>query len=434
MSIKFAKRCIGLLSALLLGFGTAADASFHLMRINEVYSNADGTVQFIEITAYSGGQQFIGGQAITTMQGTQTKSFTFPSNLPGDTAMSTNDPYDPYNPYGGSMGMIEYRSFLIGTQGFKARSPIAPDFIVPNGFVPLTNGTINYAGLDVMRYAALPTDGSKSMEPNGATPVNSPKNFAGQMATLSLVAAPLNYSDLWWAGTAEDGWGMTVQQHGNTQFNVFFVYDGTGKPIWYAMPGGTWNSDFTTFSGGLAKPTSAPLNTYDKTMFQPGMQIGTMTITYLSANTARLNYTINGVSGQKNIQRQIFGVTDNTAGLNVGDMWWAGSAQDGWGVSITQQFRTLFAAWYSYDLAGNVTWHTLPGGTWNGNTYSGVLATATSSAWLSATYDPSKFKAAAMGTVSFAFTDANNAVMSYTFTAGPFTGTTQTKALVRQPY
>ena len=115
-------------------------------------------------------------------------------------------------------------------------------------------------------------------------------------------------------------------------------------------------------------------------------------------------------------------------------MWWAGTAQDGWGVSITQQFRTLFAAWYSYDLAGNVTWHTLPGGTWNGNTYSGVLATATSSAWLSATYDPSKFKAAAMGTVSFAFTDANNAVMSYTFTAGPFAGTTQTKTLVRQPY
>ena len=434
MSIKFAKFCIGPLSVLVLGFGTSADASFHLMRINEVYSNADGTVQFIEITAYSGGQQFIGGQTITTMQGTQTKSFTFPSNLPGDTAMSTNDPYDPYNPYGGSMGMIEYRSFLIGTQGFKARSPVAPDFTVPNGFVPLTNGTINYAGVDVMRYAALPTDGSKSMEPNGATPANSPKNFAGQIGTLSLAAAPLNYSDLWWAGTAEDGWGMTVQQHGNVQFNVFFVYDGTGKPIWYAMPGGTWNSDFTAFSGGLAKPTSAPLNAYDKTMFQPGMQVGTMTITYLSANTARLNYTINGVSGQKNIQRQVFGPSDNTPGLNVGDMWWAGTAQDGWGVSITQQFRTLFAAWYSYDQAGNVTWHTLPGGSWNGNTYSGVLATATSSAWLGATYDPSKFKAAAMGTVSFAFTDANNAVMSYTFTAGPFAGTTQTKTLVRQPY
>jgi len=227
---------------------------------------------------------------------------------------------------------------------------------------------------------------------------------------------------------------MTVQQHGNTQFNVFFVYDGTGKPIWYAMPGGSWNSNFTVYSGGLAKPTSAPLGTYNSTQFNPGVQVGDMAITYTSASTAVLNYTINGIAGTKSIQRQLFGPTDNTPGLQVGDMWWGGTAQNGWGVSITQQFRTLFAAWYTYDQNGDVTWYTLPGGTWNGNTYSGTLATATSSPWLGSTYNPAAFTPAAMGTVSFAFSDANNAVMSYTFTAGPFAGTTQTKQLVRQPY
>ena len=36
--------------------------------------------------------------------------------------------------------------------------------------------------------------------------------------------------------------------------------------------------------------------------------------------------------------------------------------------------------------------------------------------------------------MSFNFANANSANMTYTFTGGAFTGTTQTKALVRQPY
>ena len=257
-----------------------------------------------------------------------------------------------------------------------------------------------------------------------------------KIASLSIpgVSGAAVYSDLWWGGSTENGWGMTVQQHGNTQFNVFFVYDGTGKAIWYAMPGGTWNADYTVYSGGLAKPTSSPLNNYNPAQFMPGGQVGTMNITFTSASTATLNYVINGISGQKTISRQPLGGVDNTPGLLVGDMWWAGSAQDGWGVSITQQYRTVFAAWYTYDSAGNTTWYTLPGGTWNGNVYSGTLATATSSPWLGQAYNPNQFTPAAVGTISFNFTDANNATMTYNFTAGPFAGTSQTKTLVRQPY
>jgi hypothetical protein len=357
------------------------------------------------------------------VQGSQTRSYTFPSNL-------LVIPGDPY--YGGAEGSTADASFLIGTQGFAALGIVQPDYVVPNGFLFTSNATINFAGVDFVSYAALPTNGTQSINRGGVAGANSPTNFAGVSA--SITQGPLNYSDLWWGGTAENGWGMTVQQHGNIQFNIFFVYDGTGKPIWYAMPGGSWNSNFTVFSGGLARPTSAPLNAYDKTTFNPGTQIGTMAVTYTSANTATLNYTINGVSGTKQIQRQLFGPSDSTPGLQVGDMWWGGDAQNGWGVSITQQFRTLFAAWYTYDPSGNVTWYTLPGGTWTGNSYSGTLATATGSPWLGTVYNPAQFSPAAMGTVTFNFTNANNAVMSYTFTAGPYAGTSQTKTLVRQPY
>lgn len=244
---------------------------------------------------------------------------------------------------------------------------------------------------------------------------------------------PLNYSDLWWAGQSENGWGMTIQQHGNVQFNVLFVYDAVGKPIWYAMPGCTWNADFTVCNGQLFKPGSSPLNNYNAAQFVPGSAIGTVSFNYTSASTAVMQYIINGVSGQKSIQRQVFASAATTSGLQVGDMWWAGESQNGWGVSITQQSNTLFAAWYTYDPAGNTTWYTAAG-TINGNTFTGNLATATSSPWLGTTYNPAQFSPTLVGTVTINFTSANAATMSYTFTSGPFAGTSQTKSIIRQVF
>jgi hypothetical protein len=170
------------------------------------------------------------------------------------------------------------------------------------------------------------------------------------------------------------------------QFNVLFVYDAAGKPVWYAMPGGNWNAASPPFrTAGQAD--SSPLNAYNPAQFNAGGAVGTISISYTSPSTASLQYEINGIPGQKTIQRQSFGPVDNAAGLQVGDMWWAGDSQNGWGVSITQQYRTLFAAWYSYDPAGNATWYTMPGGAWNGNTYTGGLAAVTSS-WLGVSFIP----------------------------------------------
>jgi hypothetical protein len=244
---------------------------------------------------------------------------------------------------------------------------------------------------------------------------------------------PLNYTDIWWVGQSENGWGVTINQQTSNQFNVLFVYDNAGRAIWYAMPGCTWNADFTACNGALFKPTSAPANNYNPAQFSAGAQVGSATFQFTGAGTGLMQYVINGIAGQKSIQRQVFDPIDNTPGLQVGDMWWGGDAQNGWGVSITQQQRTLFAAWYTYDQNGNTTWYTLPGGAWNGNTYSGKLYTATSSPWLGVAYNPNAFAAQEVGTISFAFSSATAATMTYTFTAGPFAGTTQTKNLVRLP-
>ena len=390
---------------LLLGFAGSAHASFHLWKINEIYSNADGSVQFIELTTQSGGQQFLANHSISGAPGA---SFTFPSNLPGDT---TN------------------KSFLIGTQGFAALNVVAPDYIVPNGFLSISNGSVNFGlNVDIVNYASLPTTGGLSIDRLGATAVNSPKNFAGATGTVG----PLNYSDMWWVGDAENGWGMSIQQHNDKPFVAIYVYDNTGKPTWYVLPAGTWTANFTVFTGALYQPTSAPLNNYTPAQFVVGASPGSATLTFTSSSTATMQYTINGVSGQKSLVRQPFGT--GTSPLTIGDMWWAGTSQDGWGINLVQHAGIVFGVWYTYGPDGKPTWYVLPNGSWNGTVYSGPFYNTTGSVWLGATYDPTKLTVTQAGTLQFSFTDANNALMTYSFTTGPFAGIMQSKQIVRQPY
>jgi hypothetical protein len=170
--------------ALCLGISAAANATFHLWHITQLYSNADGTVQFIELTALSGAQQFIAGHSITSSQGATTRSYTFPTNLPGDTATTIGGYYD----YGTS---TTFKSFVIGTQGFAVLGVVTPDYVVPNGFLFTANGVVNYAeSADVFSYASMPTDGSQALNRNSTTGINSPQNFAGASGSITATAPP----------------------------------------------------------------------------------------------------------------------------------------------------------------------------------------------------------------------------------------------------
>jgi hypothetical protein len=74
---------------------------------------------------------------------------------------------------------------LIATQGFANLGVVAPDFIVPDGFLFTSGGaTVNFANVDEVIYASLPLDGIHSIDHNGTIGVNSPKNFAGVTATI----------------------------------------------------------------------------------------------------------------------------------------------------------------------------------------------------------------------------------------------------------
>ena len=149
-----------------------AHAAFHLFRIDQIYSNADGSVQYVVIREASGanGENFWSGLSLrTTNAAGVAKNFQIPSNLPSSSTAS--------------------RSVLIATAGFAALNIVTPDFTVPARFIPTDGGTLDYAsGTDRINLPPLPTDGVTAIDRNGTPVAATPKNFANATGTMTAMA------------------------------------------------------------------------------------------------------------------------------------------------------------------------------------------------------------------------------------------------------
>jgi hypothetical protein len=236
-----------------------------------------------------------------------------------------------------------------------------------------------------------------------------------------------NYSDLWW-NASESGWGLSVTQHDAMIFAAWYIYDDAGQPSWVVMPGGRWTTP-TTFTGDLYT-TSGP---DPRAAFDPARvvrtRVGAGTLTFGSAERALWSYQLNGITGSKQIQRQLFGVPDNTPVANYTDLWW-NAAESGWGLSISQQYRTIFAVWYSYASNGQPAWYVLPGGSWIApDTYSGNLYRTSAAPGSLGAFNAGSVARIAVGSMTLKFTGSNSATMSYIVD-----GASGSKALSRQPF
>ncbi|MGZ5033883.1 MAG: hypothetical protein ACXWAC_11855 [Usitatibacter sp.] len=233
--------------------------------------------------------------------------------------------------------------------------------------------------------------------------------------------------DMWWS-PSENGWGMSLIQHGDMLFGALYIYDANGKPIWVVLPNGTWDSTRTIYSGPVYKPIGTPFYAYNAQGLFVGNAVGNVTITFQDANNAILDYTLAGLSGRKLITREIF-ATGPAASPDRSDLWWGGSAQNGWGITVLQQGSTLFSVWYTYDANGNATWYVMPGGAWtSSDTYEGPIYRTTSSPWAGATYDPAQLKVFDVGTYRIRFT-GDAATFDYAID-----GRSGTLPLVRQAF
>lgn len=153
---------VAVFAGLLVGLvATPSAAGIHTWDVREVFSNADGTVQFVELidNGVSGGEINVGNGSITTSFGTI-------SWANGQVAPPTNG-----------------RSYLIATPAFAALPGApAPDVIVDPGEVPifdLNGDTVSFGPYDSLTFGPVPTNGTDSIDEVSGVGPNTPTNYAG---------------------------------------------------------------------------------------------------------------------------------------------------------------------------------------------------------------------------------------------------------------
>ena len=155
-------------------FAAAASAASHTWHVTEVFSNASGTIQFIELQEVGGlaGETFLSGHGVRSAA--TGNLFTFPANISGSTANE---------------------HLLLATAGFAALPGApTPNYTIPSGFFSTAGDTIQYGVAppgslyDSFTFGAgtLPTNGKDSIQVTNfvthafTTGANTPQNFAGQ--------------------------------------------------------------------------------------------------------------------------------------------------------------------------------------------------------------------------------------------------------------
>lgn len=168
-----------LVCAVILMFSSVpAWSGVHLWRIEELYSNASGTIQFIEMTTCcgsAGGEIFVSGQVLSS----NLHAFTFPANLTSATAN---------------------HHLLLATSGYAALPGVpSADYTIVDNFFSIAGDRINFAVYDTMVFGAgaLPTDGTNSLNKNPEdindvtfVRLNSPTNLREQTGSIGAAGGP----------------------------------------------------------------------------------------------------------------------------------------------------------------------------------------------------------------------------------------------------
>ena len=171
--VKMVTTMRAIVAMLLIGTMVHQTHAFaHLWGISEIFSNADGTIQFIEMVNGSGsgcsGENLLSGEEFTTT--TNTYIFPSPNVLSSDTCN---------------------KKFLMATVGFQALPGApAPDYIIPDNFFDPSGDTLEFVSgfQETASFGPgeLPTDGINSIDDSLVVGMNSPTNFAGASGSIDV--------------------------------------------------------------------------------------------------------------------------------------------------------------------------------------------------------------------------------------------------------
>lgn len=124
----------------------------------------------------------------------------------------------------------------------------------------------------------------------------------------SPVPLAVDYTDLWW-NPSESGWGLGVTQQAGIMFLTWFVYEDTGRPIWYVASNCAVKGGGNGCAGRLYRVSGPPgpitTGTFDRSKVD-AEDVGAIDVTFTDANNGVISYTVSNIPGSKTITRQLF--------------------------------------------------------------------------------------------------------------------------------
>ena len=165
----FSLRVVPKLAALAITlFAAQANASFHLMKVVEVFggTQAAPNAQYVVIQMYSGGQNQVGGHGITVFGPTGTAIQTF--SFAGAVAVGTNQ-----------------SKILIATPAAATFFNLTADLTMPNGSIPIAGGKVCFdsSPVDCLAWGNYSGD---------MTGIGTPFNVSGGLVLTKAATRRLN--------------------------------------------------------------------------------------------------------------------------------------------------------------------------------------------------------------------------------------------------
>ena len=102
-----------------------------------------------------------------------------------------------------------------------------------------------------------------------------------------------------------------------------------------------------------------------------------------------------------------------TAASPLSGLWW-NESEPGWGISVSQHDRMIFATWYTYGASGVGTWYAMPSCPVANNACSGDIYAVSGGRSFVAPWPGAAVVATKVGSGTLSFTDLNNGVFSFT--------------------
>lgn len=102
------------------------------------------------------------------------------------------------------------------------------------GAVDLTSLTVTWAGNATFDFAPSDLPAGQARFTYTVGDVSGSKAIQRQPFGNGQPNWGLDLTDQWW-NPAQSGWGLSLNQHGDTTFGVLYTYDETGQPTFFAM-------------------------------------------------------------------------------------------------------------------------------------------------------------------------------------------------------